>query len=163
MRVSLLNARQPRLLTLQDHDQPSAGQTIELVRNEARLRASIKFSQGLVRTLLIGMALLYLVNTIEGLQPWGTVALMVAIAMLIWLSEFLVEGPILPNPEPTAIRLTPIARPLVAVLGPILGILIALLERSNDGSEKLVTITEESQVFTQRNFLTLFVHFQTRE
>lgn len=143
-RAGLLNLRYGKLLSMRAESAQQVDATLDAVKRRARLRATLKLTQTLLRFLIAGGVLAVFV-------PWQTfelptltvTGLLVTTAILIWLGEFLVERQVLMNPEIWAMRLTPLAQVLGFVLAPVLVLPTLLAGRRNTAAGQLVTITEE--------------------
>jgi len=128
-RVSLLNARPLRLLSLRDEWKNAAERTIALIENP-RLRPTLRFSQTLSRVLLATIPLFW------AWQAWAesrSVALVilgfaVLLSLILMSVEFTVEGRVLQDPERWSIRFSGFARGLVFVMTPLIFLPVLLLK-----------------------------------
>ncbi len=128
-RVSLLNARPLRLLSLRDEWRDEAEKTIALIENP-RLRPTLRFSQTLSRVLLAAIPLFW------AWQAWaetrGLVFILLGFAVVLSLIlmsvEFTVEGRILQDPEQWSIRFSGFAGGLVFVMTPLVFLPVLLLK-----------------------------------
>lgn len=128
-RVSLLNLRPLRLLSLREQSPESVDRTLALIE-DPRLRPSLRFSQTAVRILLAGV-ILSMAGQAAGESRFALVIL-IAIILLIALSlmaiEFSVEGNILLEPERWGMRLESFARALIFVMTPLVFLPVKLLQ-----------------------------------
>ena len=128
-RVSLLNLRSLRLLSLREGAPVAVDRTMALIE-DARLRPTLRFSQTAVRILLAGIIL-----SIAGqaaAESRFVLFVMLLIILLVALSlmvvEFTVEGNILREPELWGMRLAPFARILVIIMTPFVFLPVYLLK-----------------------------------
>lgn len=141
-RAGLLNIRYGRLINLGEQGALDVQPTVALVTRRARLRATLKLTQILLR---FSMAAI-LLNLLE---PWRAeeitgaliLATMLGSALALWLLEFVAERVILRDPETWAVRFTPVGRLLVTLMSPFLAIPMRLSDSANN--RNLVTITED--------------------
>lgn len=140
-RAGLLNARYARLISMQENENKNTEKTIELVTNRAKTRSTLKLTQSILRFLMAGLALSFF---LLDLSYTTMLLILVATAIIIWLSEFTVERSALRNPEVWAVRLTPLANFFIVVLSPILALPLRLAERNE--ATNLVTITEDELI-----------------
>jgi len=128
-RVSLLNLRPLRLLSLREQAPEDVDRTLDLIE-DARLRPTLRFSQTATRILLAGV-ILSMAGQAAGESRFALVILM-AIILLIALSlmavEFTVEGNILQEPERWGMRLEPCARALIFIMTPLVFLPVLLLK-----------------------------------
>jgi CBS domain containing-hemolysin-like protein len=128
-RVSLLNLRPLRLLSMREQFSEPVDRTLTLIE-DARLRPTLRFSQTAVRILLAGI-ILSMTGQAAGESRFALVIL-IAIVFLVALSlmsvEFIVEGNILLDPERWGIRLEPFARALILVMTPLVFLPVRLLQ-----------------------------------
>jgi CBS domain containing-hemolysin-like protein len=128
-RVSLLNIRPLRLLSMREQFSELVDRTLALTE-DARLRPTLRFSQTAARILLAGV-ILSMVAQAAGESRFALVIL-IAIVLLIALSlmavEFIVEGNILLEPERWGMQLGPFARALILVMTPLVFLPVKLLQ-----------------------------------
>ena len=128
-RVSLLNLRPLRLLSLREQSPEAVERTLALIEN-ARLRPTLRFSQTATRILLAGV-ILSMVGQAAGESRFALV-IMLVIILLVALSlvvvEFTVEGNILSEPEYWSLRLGTFARALIFVMTPLVFLPVLLLK-----------------------------------
>lgn len=143
-RAGLLNIRHARLVSISEQQEVDIARTMELVSSRSSLRASLKFTQNLLRFLFAGIVL-------DQLAPWNNTefpalalaGILVLLAIIIWTIEALVERWVLRNPEVWAIRFTPFAHTLMHVLSPILAIPSRLGASTMADSSMQVTVNED--------------------
>ena len=128
-RVSLLNLRSLRLMSLREQAPDKVDRTMALLE-DARLRPTLRFSQTATRVLLAGIILSMLGQAVG--ESRFALVILVGIILLIALSmmviEFIVEGNILREPESWGMRLEPFARVLVFVMTPLVFLPVYLLK-----------------------------------
>ena len=128
-RVSLLNLRPLRLLSIREQSPDVVDRTLALIE-DARLRPSLRFSQTATRILLAGVILTMVWQA--GVESRFVLVILMVSVLLIALSlmviEFTVEGNILREPERWGIRLEPFARALVFVMTPLVFLPVRLLQ-----------------------------------
>jgi hypothetical protein len=99
-RVSLLNLRPLRLLSLREQSSEAVDRTLALVE-DARLRPTLRFSQTATRILLAGI-ILSMAGQAAGESRFALVIMLVIIffvALTLMVVEFTVEGNILRDPR----------------------------------------------------------------
>jgi len=128
-RVSLLNLRPLRLLSLREDASDAVDRTLALIE-DARLRPTLRLSQTATRILLAG-AILSMAGQAAGESRFALV-IMLAIIFLVALSlmvvEFTVEGNILNEPERWSLRLGAFARALIFIMTPLVFLPVLLLK-----------------------------------
>ena len=128
-RVSLLNLRPLRLLSLREEASDAVDRTLALIE-DARLRPTLRFSQTATRILLAGVILSMVGQATE--ESRFALVIMLAIIFLVALSlmvvEFTVEGNILNEPERWSLRLGAFARALIFVMTPLVFLPVLLLK-----------------------------------
>lgn len=145
IRSSLLNVRFPRLVSMSEAGEKRADLTMELVVRRARTRSTLKLSQALIRFTIAGLILLNFVLTeINASITWPVLGILLLVALVIWLLEFVLERVILRDPESWSIRLTPAANFLILLFSPLLYFPLKLFQSGE--SRNLVTITEEELI-----------------
>jgi CBS domain containing-hemolysin-like protein len=128
-RVSLLNLRPLRLLSLRDEAPDDTDRTLALIE-DARLRPTLRFSQTATRILLAG-AILSMAGQAVGESRFALVLLVLIIllvALALMAVEFTVEGNILNEPERWGMRLGKFARALIFVMSPLVFLPVQLLK-----------------------------------
>lgn len=142
-RVSLLNLRPLRLMSLHGQAPRRVEQTLALIE-DARLRPTLRFSQTLTRV-VFAMILLSFAGQVEGESRGAFLVLLglaVLIALLLMVVEFTLEGHILREPERWGPRLEPFARGLVLLMTPLVFLPVRLL-RSRWPSPLATHMTED--------------------
>jgi len=142
-RVSMLNARPLRLLSLQDGNKTNVDRVLRLLENR-RLRASLRLSQVLTRFTLAGV-LFTLIHAWFESSPyliWLQVGGLVLLGMVMLVAEFTVEGNIIKDPDRWALNLGLFGRLLVIVFTPLVVLPLALL-RSQDVPQSMAQMTED--------------------
>jgi len=128
-RVSLLNLRPLRLMSLREESPEAVDRTLAIIE-DARLRPSLRFSQTGMRILLAGI-ILSMVGAGVSESRFGLlilIGIVLVIALLLMVIEFTVEGNILSEPEKWGIRLTPFAHGLTLVMTPLVYLPVQLLK-----------------------------------
>ncbi|MFZ5819415.1 MAG: hemolysin family protein [Chloroflexota bacterium] len=142
-RVSLLNLRPLRLLSLREQTPLRVERTLALVE-DARLRPTLRLSQTLVRVAFAGIILLF-ASQAAG-ESRGALAVLLGIsvfvALFLMVVEFTVEGRILREPERWGLRLEPFARGLVLLMTPLVFLPVLLL-RSQWPAPAAAQMTED--------------------
>jgi putative hemolysin len=142
-RAGVLNARFARLASLSQERGQEVDRALDLLKRRANLRDSLRLMLALLRFLIAGLIIGLFIPLQQITLPLQNLAgLLVVIALVIWLFEFFVERRIQRDPESWALRLTPLARTIAFLMGPILALPIRLT-RSNNEPKQLVTITED--------------------
>lgn len=141
-RSGLLNVRYGKLVSMGEQGILSVEATVNLVQRRIRLRSSFKLAQSVLRFTMGGLLLALVLPWEVNQQPaLMALAVLVGVALVVWLIEFAVERTILRDPERWAVRFTPLGSLLMTLLSP----LVALPMRFSDpaSNRNLVTITEE--------------------
>lgn len=141
-RSGLLNVRYGKLVTMGEQGLLAVEATVNLIQRRIRLRSSFKLAQSVLRFTMGGLLLALVLPWELNQQPaLLALAMLVGVALVVWLIEFAVERTILRDPELWAVRLTPLGSLLMTLLSP----LVALPMRFSDpaANRNLVTITEE--------------------
>ena len=128
-RVSLLNLRPLRLLSMREQFPESVDRALALIE-DARLRPTLRFSQTAARILLAGV-ILSMAGQAAGESRFALVVLLVIIllvALSLMVVEFTVEGNILREPERWGMRLGTFARALIFVMTPLVFLPVQLLQ-----------------------------------
>ena len=128
-RVSLLNLRPLRLLSLREQFPVAVDHTLTLIEDD-RLRPTLRFNQTAARIFLAGIILSMVVTGVSESRfaliiLFGIVLL---ISLLLMAVEFIVEGNILREPEHWGMRFAPFARILTLVMTPLVFLPVALLK-----------------------------------
>ena len=128
-RVSLLNLRPLRLLSLRDQFPEAVDRTLVLIE-DARLRPTLRFSQTATRILLAGV-ILSVAGQVAVASRFALLILLVIIllvALTLMVVEFTVEGNILREPERWSLRLGAFASALIFVMTPLIFLPVLLLK-----------------------------------
>lgn len=139
-RAGLLNASQAYLISVHQEYPNKSAKTLVLISKRTQLRASFKISQSLVRLLIAGV----IFTALSG-QSISIYLLFIFLALLIWLSEFLIESWVLNDPNLWALRLTPLASFLVLIFKPIVYIPL-MMTRKVVPDENPAKITEDELI-----------------
>ncbi|UYN88658.1 MAG: HlyC/CorC family transporter [Anaerolineales bacterium] len=134
--------RQTRLVTLEDELEIKAARTLELLRHRQNLRDALQLSLVLLRFLMAGLVLDFLIPTSQGSASLINLGSLVAIGFAIWLAEFFVERRVLQDPERWSLRLSGVARVVNTLMHPIIFVL-SRLSPGNQNVADLETITED--------------------
>ncbi len=142
-RTGILNARYSRLAALSEELGRQVDQALDLVKRRTNLRDSLRLALTLLRFLIADLVLAIVIPFDPAMIPIQILGgLLLLIALVIWLFEYFVERRILLDPESWALRLTPYARAISAIMQPILA-LPTRLSKSGSEPKQLVTITED--------------------
>jgi len=128
-RVSLLNLRPLRLLSMREQFPEAVDRTLALIE-DARLRPTLRFSQTATRILLAGL-ILSMAGQAAGESRFALLILLVIIllvALTLMVVEFTVEGNILREPERWSLRLGAFARALIFIMTPLVFLPVLLLK-----------------------------------
>jgi putative hemolysin len=143
VRVSVLNARMPYLISLHEQ-QPQAVDRMLTLMGKPRLRTSLRLGVIAVHFMLVGVAVWLFFLTIGSMPAIATaLLLLVVFALLLLVVEFLVEGAILPQAEIWALRLSGLAQVIDALLSPLSGLLTLLLGSPALLEKRLSPVTED--------------------
>jgi putative hemolysin len=128
-RVSLLNLRPLRLLSLREGASSEVDRTLALIE-DGRLRPTLRFSQTATRILLAGVVL-SIASQAAGESRFALLIMLgiiLIVALILMSIEFTVEGNILLEPERWGIRLVPFARGLIFAMTPLVFLPVMLLK-----------------------------------
>jgi Mg2+/Co2+ transporter CorB len=128
-RVSLLNLRPLRLLSLREQSPETVDRTLALIEN-TRLRPTLRFSQTATRILLAGVILSMVGQAAEESRFALVIMLLIIllVALILMIVEFTVEGNILSEPEQWSLRMGTFARALIFVMTPLVFLPVLLLK-----------------------------------
>ncbi len=149
-RVSLLNLRPLRLLSLRDQFPELVDRILALIE-DSRLRPSLRFSQTATRILLAGTILL-MVGQAAVVSPFALVILLVIIivvSLLLMMLEFTVEGNILREPERWSLRLGVFTRSLVTFMTPLVFFPVLLLKSRWPGPVAAQMTEDELKIWVE--------------
>jgi CBS domain containing-hemolysin-like protein len=128
-RVSLLNLRPLRLLSLREQFPVTVDRALTLIE-DARLRPTLRFSQTAARILLAGIIFSMVGPAVSDSR--FALLILLGVILLIALSlmavEFIIEGNVLREPERWGMRLGAFARALTFVMTPLVYLPVALLK-----------------------------------
>ncbi|MCW5888685.1 MAG: HlyC/CorC family transporter [Anaerolineales bacterium] len=141
-RASLITVRQTRLVSLEDELGAKAARTLELLKHRQNLRDALQLTLALLRFLLAGIVLDFLIPTSQGSASAINLGGLVAVGFAIWLAEFFVERHVLKDPERWALRLSGVARVVNTLMYPILFVLTRLSAQEPNAAQ-METITED--------------------
>jgi putative hemolysin len=149
-RVSLLNLRPLRLLSLREQS-PEAVDRIMTLIEDSRLRPTLRFSQTATRILLAGI-ILSIVGQAAVAFPFALVILLVIIflvALVLMVVEFTVEGNILREPERWSLRLGVFTRGLVFIMTPLVYLPVLLLKSQWPGPVAAQMTEDELRIWVE--------------
>lgn len=128
-RVSLLNARPLRLISLQVEKKAAVEKTIALIENP-HLRPTLRFSQTLARILLASIPLYWTWQTWAESQSAAIIllGLGVLLSLVLMSIEFTIEGSVLQDPERWSTRFSGFAYGLVFVMTPVVYLPVLMLK-----------------------------------
>jgi len=128
-RVSLLNARPLRLISLQVEKKAAVEKTIALIENP-HLRPTLRFSQTLARILLASIPLYWTWQTWADSQSAAIIllGLGVLLSLVLMSIEFTIEGSVLQDPERWSTRFSGFAYGLVFVMTPVVYLPVLMLK-----------------------------------
>ncbi len=143
VRISVLNARLPYLLTLRERN-PNGVDRMVLLLGKPRLRTSLRLSLSMVHFMLLGSVIWLYILLVENLPAFGGAMLLLALAAIILLAlEFMLEGFILPKAEIWAVRFSSIAVTIDFILSPLSSLLTLLLGSPAMLEHRLNPVTED--------------------
>jgi putative hemolysin len=149
-RVSLLNLRPLRLLSLREQFPEAVDRTLALIE-DTRLRPTLRFSQTATRILLAGI-ILSIAGQAVAASRFAFVILLVIVflvALLLMVVEFTVEGNILREPERWSLRLGMFARGLVFSMTPLVFLPVLLLKSQWPGPVAAQMTEDELRVWVE--------------
>ncbi len=141
-RASIINVRQTRLVSLEDEAGKKATRTLDLLKHRQNLRDALQLALALLRFLMAGLVLDFLIPTSQGSASAVNLGLLVAVGFFIWLAEFFVERHVLQDPERWSLRLSSVARVVNTLMYPIIFVLSRLTSRGQSVAD-LESITED--------------------
>lgn len=134
--------RQTRLVSLEDEAGKKAARTLELLKHRQNLRDALQLALALLRFLMAGLVLDFLIPTSQGSASAVNLGLLVAVGFFIWLAEFFVERHVLQDPERWSLSLSGVARVVNTLMYPIIFVLSRLTSRGQSVAD-LESITED--------------------
>lgn len=134
--------RQTRLVSLEDEAGKKATRTLDLLKHRQNLRDALQLALALLRFLMAGMVLDFLIPTSQGSASAVSLGLLVAVGFFIWLAEFFVERHVLQDPERWSLQLSGVARVVNTLMSPIIFVLSRLTSRGQSVAD-LESITED--------------------
>jgi magnesium and cobalt exporter, CNNM family len=149
-RVSLLNLRPLRLLSLREQFPDSVDRILALIE-DSRLRPTLRFSQTATRILLAGV-ILSMAGQAAVESPFALVILLAIIflvALLLMAVEFTVEGNILREPERWSLRLGMFTRGLVFLMTPLVYLPVLLLKSQWPGPVAAQMTEDELKIWVE--------------
>ena len=121
-RVAVLHAQPARLLSLVSEPERRLRAAVKVARLQPQLQAGLSFMQTLLRFILAGLVVLFILRLNTSLADLATLGILLACAVLVFWIEWLVRPWVLRQPEEWALRLAAyaslllfISRPFVAV------------------------------------------------
>jgi putative hemolysin len=143
MRVSMLNARMPLLLTLREKDPTAVERTIKLL-GKPRFRVAMALVVVIIHYLLLGISVWIFASYVPN-PPQLMVGLsLLALAGLVLLMlEYGIEGSILPKAEIWAVRFSSLAGSFDILLSPFSLVLMRLLGSPAMLEQRLSPVTED--------------------
>jgi CBS domain containing-hemolysin-like protein len=149
-RVSLLNLRPLRLLSLRENSPEAVDRILALIE-DSRLRPSLRFSQTATRILLAGIILSMAGQAAVASQFALPILLVVIIlvALVLMVVEFTVEGNILHEPERWSLRLGMFTRGLVFIMTPLVYLPVLLLKSQWPGPVAAQMTEDELRIWVE--------------
>ncbi len=143
VRVSILNARLPFLLTLREQYPGPVERTMALLERP-RLRTSLRLGVVVTHFILEGTAI-WLFILFIGRAPVlaAALGLLAAAGLLLLIIEFILEGLILPRAELWAVRFSGLGRAFDLLLSPLSSLLLLLLGSPAMLEHRLSPVTED--------------------
>jgi CBS domain containing-hemolysin-like protein len=143
MRVSMLNARMPYLLTLREKNPAAVERTIQLL-GKPRLRIALALVVVIIHYLLLGTVIwIYAIYVKTAPQIPVGLGLMALAGLGLLMLEYGVEGLVLPKAEVWAVRLSFLAAAIDFVLAPFTLVLMRLLGSPAMLEQRLSPVTED--------------------
>jgi len=121
-RVGMLHAQPGRLLSQAGSSEARAKETMNLVRLQPRLQASLNFMQTLLRFLLVGLVAIFVLYLNPAFPDLAVLGILLACAVLVFWTEWLVRSRVVRQPEVWALRLAAYARLLLSVFRPFVAV-----------------------------------------
>jgi putative hemolysin len=127
MRVSLINARLPNLMTLRERSPERVDRTLKLLE-KPHLPATVRLASLFNHFLLACVALLLLIQYTDPIVVlWELLAVTLLLTIVILVIEFALEAAVAPHIENWAVSLTPLTRLVDLIFRPITWLLMMLL------------------------------------
>ncbi|HSF82354.1 MAG TPA: hemolysin family protein [Anaerolineales bacterium] len=133
-RVGMLHAQPGRLLSQAGSSEARAKATMDLVRLQPQLQASLNFTQTLLRFIMVGLVVIMVLRLNAGIHDLAVLGILLAWAVLVFWIEWLVRTRIVHQPEIWAARLAPYARLLLFVFKPLVAVPQALQKADEKAS-----------------------------
>lgn len=141
-RASVINVRRARLVSLEDELDKKSARMLHLLKNRQNLRDALQLALALLRFLMAGLVLDFLMPTSQGSASVVNLGVLLGIGFVIWMSEFFVERHVLLDPERWSLRLSGVASVTYTVMSPLIYLLARLTHRG-ESANQLEAITED--------------------
>ena len=143
-RASAQNSDYARLANLGEEHGISLDRALALVRRGPVVADSLSLALFLIRFAIAAFALNTSWQSIALTRPLpDLLAILGLVAFALWLSEYLIERRVRPDPEQWMLRLAPVASFLAIFLSPILALPVAFSNRANGDETHSQTVTED--------------------
>lgn len=134
-RVGMLHAQPGRLLSQAGGSETQAKEIMHLVRLQPRLQASLNFMQTLLRFILVGLVVIFVLHLNASLADLAVLGILLALAVLVFWTEWLVRTRVVHQPEAWAVRLAAYARLLLFIFKPLVSVPLALYRQDELATE----------------------------
>ncbi|HLA97874.1 MAG TPA: hemolysin family protein [Anaerolineales bacterium] len=125
-RVAVLYAQPGRLLSQAGGSERQAKATMDLIRLQPQLQASLNLLQTLLRFMLAGLVVIFVLRLNASLVDLAVLGILLLCAVLVFWIEWLVRAWIMRQPEAWAIRLAAYARLVLWIFKPLVAVPLAL-------------------------------------
>jgi len=143
VRVSLVNARLPQLLSIgADNEDRSLEPTLVIIE-KISLRVSVRFLIIVLHLLLAASIYMLAAFYIPGLQPGMGLLIVFAVGLVVIGFEFVVEGVVRKSAEAWLLRMTPLARIIDFLMRPFSAIYLGILGESTPVERVPGSMTED--------------------
>jgi len=134
-RVAVLYAQPGRLLSQAGGSERRAKATMDLVRLQPQLQASLNLLQTLLRFMLVGLLVIFVLRLNASLIDLAVLGILLACAVLVFWIEWLVRAWVMRQAEAWAIRLAAYARLVLFILRPLVAVPLALGQKEEAAAD----------------------------
>ena len=134
-RVAVLYAQPGRLLSQAGGSERREKATMDLVRLQPQLQASLNLLQTLLRFMLVGLLVIFVLRLNASLIDLAVLGILLACAVLVFWIEWLVRAWVMRQAEAWAIRLAAYARLVLFILRPLVAVPLALGQKEEAAAD----------------------------
>lgn len=145
-RTGLRNTSLARVLQLQDQGVGKAEDAMALMEVSPRPYAGLHLLQSLARFLLFGGILLFMVQSLENLERWALIGILLLIGLIVALTEWITERWIVRSPEVWVMRLNAFIRFVNFIFYPLASLALLFTGETKSHEENPNKVTEDELI-----------------